>query len=69
MERLKYKCSVNEIGLGIIDEWLTSKMCSMCGTVKVDLGGNKKYNCNNCLVEMDRDINGARNIYIKSIKY
>lgn len=69
MERLKYKCSANKIGLSIIDEWMTSKMCSICGTVKEDLGGNKRYECNSCLVEMDRDINGARNIYIKSIKY
>jgi putative transposase len=68
MERLKYKCSINKTGLAIIDEWMTSKMCSLCGNIKENLGGNKIYECSNCLAIIDRDINGARNIYIKSIK-
>jgi transposase len=43
-------------------------MFSLCGNIKENLGGNKIYECDNCLAIMDRDINGARNIYIKSIK-
>jgi IS605 OrfB family transposase len=66
-ERLKYKCNLYNIQYGKINEWMTSKMCSMCGNIKHDLGSNKKYNCENCKLKIDRDINGARNIHIKSI--
>lgn len=67
-ERLKYKCNVNKTDLGIIDEWYTSKMCSLCGNINEKLGSDKIYNCKKCKCTIDRDINGARNIYIKSIK-
>lgn len=67
-ERLKYKCNVNETDIAIIDEWYTSKMCSLCGNINEELGSNKIYNCKKCKCIIDRDINGARNIYIKSIK-
>lgn len=66
-QRLKYKCDVNNTKYGKINEWMTSKMCSMCGNVKEDLGGNELYKCTKCGIQMDRDINGARNIHIKAI--
>lgn len=67
-ERLKYKSSVHKRGYGEINEWMTSKMCSVCGNIDYDLGGNKIYKCVKCNTKMDRDVNGARNIYIKGIK-
>ena len=39
-------------------------MCSKCGNIKHDLGINKIYECLKCNTVLDRDINGARNIYI-----
>ena len=66
-KRLKYKCNVNNINIGIIDEWMTSKMCSFCGTIDEKLGSKKIYKCKNCKKVLDRDINGARNIYMKAI--
>lgn len=66
-ERLKYKCNIKKIGYGQINEWMTSKMCSMCGHVEEDLGGNEMYECTKCGIKMERDINGARNIHIKAI--
>ena len=66
-ERLKFKCSLNNVSYGEIDEWMTSKMCSNCGNVDKDLGSNKIYDCKKCKTIMDRDVNGARNIYIKAI--
>lgn len=66
-QKLIYKCNVNNTKLSITNEWLTSKMCSLCGSISETLGSKKIYNCNNCKSIMDRDINGARNIYIKSI--
>ena len=66
--RLKYMCSRKGKKYGEINEWMTSKMCSICGNIKEDLGGNKIYDCNKCGKTLDRDVNGARNIYIKGIK-
>ena len=66
-EKLKYKCDVNKKNLGIINEWFTSKMCSLCGNIDEKLGGKKIYKCEKCKSILNRDINGARNIFIKSI--
>lgn len=64
-ERLKYKCYVNNINYKLVNESFTSKICSNCGNESKHLGSNKIYNCVNCKVTLDRDINGARNIYLK----
>lgn len=45
------------------DEYLTSKTCCNCGNIKKDLTTEKTYNCNNCLLSLDRDINASINIY------
>ncbi len=66
-EKLKYKCYLRGNNYYNIKENYTSKVCSCCGHYKKDLGSNKVYNCKNCNVKMDRDINGCRNILIKSI--
>lgn len=66
-QRLEYKCALKRVKYGEINEWNTSKMCSKCGNINHKLGGNKIYECSNCKVIMDRDVNGARNIYIKAI--
>jgi putative transposase len=66
--RLKYKCNIKNAEYGNINEWMTSKMCSMCGNVKENLGGNEKYECVKCGIKMERDINGARNIHMRAIK-
>ena len=44
-----------------------SKTCSNCGNLKENLRGNHNYNCNKCGININRDINGARNIYIKTL--
>ena len=66
-KRLKYKCDLKNAKYGKIDEWMTSKMCSMCGNVKDNLGGNEMYECEKCGIKMERDVNGSRNIHIKAI--
>jgi len=63
--RLKYKCSVNNKKFKLVNEYYTSKTCSLCGNYNTKLGGNKIYNCTNCNCSLDRDINGCRNIYMK----
>ena len=49
------------------DESYTSKMCGMCDTIKHNLGGSKLFNCDNCGYVVDRDVNGARNIFRKAL--
>jgi len=48
------------------EEW-TSKTCTHCQNVKYNLGGAKTYNCNVCGLKADRDVCGARNIFMKSV--
>lgn len=66
-ERLKHKCKKYSVNFKLVDESYTSKTCSYCGSYDADLGASKTYNCKLCLSSMDRDINGARNIYIKNL--
>ena len=66
-QRLKYKCKALKKSFEVINESYTSKICSMCGYIKNNLGSSKTYNCNNCKTVMDRDVNGARGIFIKSL--
>jgi transposase len=68
IDRLKFK--IKEYPgrkLIIPTEEFTSKTCSNCGFVKQDLGRDKTYNCNNCKAVFDRDINGAKNILLKTV--
>ena len=64
--RLEYKCKINGNGYMLVNEAYTSKTCSICGTIKKNLGYNKIFNCGACGGQIDRDINGAKNIYIKT---
>lgn len=49
------------------DEAWTSKTCGKCGHIKMDLGGNKQYDCEKCGLSIDRDVNGAKNIFAKAL--
>ncbi|KAF5826738.1 hypothetical protein DUNSADRAFT_2217 [Dunaliella salina] len=65
-QRLKEKalqCGVNVYERG---EEYTSKTCTHCMNIKEDLGGSKVYSCNHCHLKADRDVCGARNIFIKN---
>jgi putative transposase len=64
-EKLQYKSSIKNNNYVKVNEYYTSKMCSNCTFIKKDLGPNKKFNCNNCNLIQDRDINASRNICLK----
>ena len=66
-EKLKYKCKHYNKKLIIVDECYTSKTCTCCGNLKYDLGSNETYNCKECKTSIDRDTNGARNIFLKNL--
>ena len=51
----------------LVEEAYTTKTCTRCGRIN-DPGGSKIYKCGYCNLTIDRDINGARNIFIKNVK-
>ena len=66
-QRLLDKCKeIKNFRVFIVNESYTTKTCSNCGNLK-DVGSSKIYNCNNCNVVFDRDINGARGILLKHL--
>lgn len=56
----EYSCEVVEV-----NEAYTSKTCGKCGFIQ-NIGSNKIMKCS-CGLELDRDLNGARNIFLKNI--
>ena len=66
-QRLEYKSKLYGVKFKVIDESYTSKTCSNCCFYDKQLGGSKIYNCIICDISIDRDLNGARNIFFKSI--
>mgnify|MGYP005992635901 CR=1 FL=1 len=65
-QRLAYKCEVLGNNYKCVNESFTSMTCCNCGTIDENLGSNKVYKCQSCKKIIDRDVNGARNIYLKS---
>ena len=51
----------------VVNEAYTSKTCGACGRLNAKLGSSKRFKCPHavCGVEMDRDVNGARNILLR----
>lgn len=66
-EKLKYKCYINNSNYKLVNEFMTSKMCSNCGNINKELGSSNVYKCQICNIKMGRDHNGSRCIFLKSI--
>lgn len=49
----------------IVREEYTSKTCGNCGKIKHNLYASKVFKCDHCNVELERDPQAARNIFIK----
>lgn len=62
---LKNKAEELNKTINVVNESYTIMTCGSCGELKTDVGRNRIYSCSNCLIKMDRDLNGARNILIK----
>lgn len=63
-QRLKHKAKefgsvVHEVG-----EHYSSKCCGQCGRIHWNLKGSKTFHCPYCHFKIDRDFNGARNIFL-----
>ncbi|MCE5317854.1 MAG: RNA-guided endonuclease TnpB family protein [Parachlamydia sp.] len=61
------KCKAEEYSCEVIEvnEAYTSKTCSYCGKIH-DIGSKKIMKCS-CGITEDRDINGARGIYLRAL--
>lgn len=64
--QLEYKTARAGARLHVIDRWYpSSKTCSNCGTVKAKLPLSERvYHCEECGLDMDRDLNAAINIQV-----
>jgi putative transposase len=58
----RYRTNIYEV-----DESFTSQCCTMCGMLSKDYDIERLKTCKACKYKIDRDENGSRNIYIKSI--
>lgn len=65
--KLRLAEKTSEIGtkLLISNEAYTSKTCTSCGKLNYELGNSKTFNCPSCNLQIDRDVNGARNIMLR----
>jgi len=63
VEILKYKAHANSIEIRMVSRFYpSSKLCSVCGTIKPDLKlSDRIYKCD-CGNELDRDVNAAINL-------
>lgn len=64
-EFLKAKCEEYSCLIKDVNEAYTSKTCSYCGLVQ-NIGSKKVMKCF-CGIKVDRDINGARGIYLRAL--
>ena len=67
-QRLLHRSLESECQLVIQNEAYTSKTCGLCGLRNKTLGSSETFICKSCQYETHRDINGARNILLKTLK-
>lgn len=66
-QRLKFKAETTGTRVHEVGEHYTSKTCGRCGLVHQDLGTSEVFRCPYCSWEIDRDFNGARNIFVLNV--
>ena len=65
-QRLSSKCQERHCNMIIHTEEYTSQTCGRCGVLN-DVGWFEVLKCRSCNLIVNRDVNGARNIFIKYI--
>lgn len=51
-----------------VNESYTSMTCSECGNLHLNLKNKDTYSCQNCKVVLGRDLNAAKNIYMRYVQ-
>lgn len=67
-QHLINKADEHGCNVKVITEEYTSKACTKCGEMSEEYDNVRKKTCKGCKYEIDRDINGSRNILIKNMK-
>ena len=62
--QLSYKAEMRGNEINVVDRWFpSSKRCSYCHNINHDLTlSDRVYRCDNCGIEIDRDLNAAMNL-------
>lgn len=64
--QIQYKAGWEGIPVKFIDPRRTSKLCPRCGKrIQEDRQNRRKLWCNNCMIQMDRDVAASMNIAYK----
>jgi transposase len=68
-ERLLSKAAEYGVDCKIVDESYTTKTCGVCGKLNENVKGKEVFKCisKRCGLVIDRDYNGGRNIYLKTM--
>jgi putative transposase len=67
-QRLLSKATeMRKIVITSVSEAYTSKTCTGCGYVRRWFGKNRRLICSSCGLVIDRDLNGARNIFLRAL--
>ena len=66
-ETLKSMCDKKGKVMINPSESYTSKTCSSCGWIDEKLGGKKTFRCRKKGKIVDRDVNGARGIFLRAL--
>lgn len=65
--QIEYKARWEGIPVEYVKAANTSKRCSYCGFVNKALKYEREWTCPNCGVHLDRDLNAAKNILVRSL--
>lgn len=66
--QIEYKAKWEGIPVEYVDARGTSKYCSICGSTLYP-NGQRKLWCPECKIPMDRDVNAARNILARGLRF
>ena len=68
VERLKTKALKTNCLVMIVGEQYTTQQCNHCGWLNRNIGSNKTFTCQECFIEIDRDVHSARGVLVKSLR-
>lgn len=66
-QRLLQKAALVGVNVHVLGEEYTTKTCTNCMFINRKVAGEKVLVCPKCKVKVDRDLSGARNIFLKNI--
>jgi putative transposase len=67
--QIQYKAEWNGIDVIYVRPYGTSARCSMCGHRRMLPEENRKLHCPSCGLTVDRDVNAARNILARGLRF